>query len=51
MLLVYLACPTAVASYVLADIFGSDRELAAHIIVVSTLLSAVSLSLIVAFGG
>jgi predicted permease len=50
-LLIYLACPTAVASYVLADIFESDRDLAAHIIVVSTLLSAVSLSLIIAFGG
>ncbi len=51
MLLIYLACPTAVVSYVLADIFDSDRELAAHIIVISTLLSTVSLSLIVAFGG
>ncbi|MDD3275654.1 MAG: AEC family transporter [Kiritimatiellales bacterium] len=51
MLLIYLACPTAVVSYVMADIFGSDKELAAHIIVVSTLLSAVSLSIIVAFGG
>ena len=50
-LLIYLACPTAVASYVLADIFGSDRDLAAHIIVVSTLLSAVSLSIVVAVGG
>ena len=47
-LLIYLACPTAVASYVLADIFDSDRDLAAHIIVISTLLSAVSLSIIVA---
>jgi predicted permease len=50
-LLIYLSCPTAVASYVLADIFGSDRDLAAHIIVVSTLLSAISLSLVVALGG
>lgn len=50
-LLIYLACPTAVASYVMADIFGGDSELAAHIIVVSTLLSAVSLSLILALGG
>lgn len=49
-LLIYLACPTAVASYVLADIFNSDKELAGHIIVVSTLLSAVSLSLILALG-
>ncbi len=51
MLLIYLACPTAVVSYVLADIFDSDKELAAHIIVVSTVLSAISLSIIVAFGG
>lgn len=49
-LLIYLACPTAVASYVLADIFNSDRELAGHIIVLSTLLSAISLSLILALG-
>ena len=50
-LLIYLACPTAVASYVMADIFNSDRDLAAHIIVVSTLLSVVSLTLIIALGG
>lgn len=49
-LLIYLACPTAVASYVLADIFNSDRDLAGHIIVVSTLLSAISLSIIIALG-
>jgi predicted permease len=35
----------------MADIFGSDRDLAAHIIVVSTLLSAISLSLVIALGG
>ena len=50
-LLIYLACPTASASYILADMFGSDAQLAGRIIVVSTLLSAISLSLIVAFGG
>ncbi len=50
-LLIYLACPTAVVSYVMADMFDSDKELAAHIIVVSTVLSAVSLSIIVALGG
>lgn len=50
-LLIYLACPTAVASYIMADIFDSDRDLAAHIIVVSTVLSAVSLSIIIALGG
>ncbi|QHI69518.1 AEC family transporter [Tichowtungia aerotolerans] len=49
-LLIYLACPTAVASFVMADIFDSDRDLAGHIIVVSTLLSAISLSIIIALG-
>ncbi len=49
-LLIYLACPAAVASYVLADIFNSDRELAGHIIVISTLLSTISLTLVIALG-
>jgi predicted permease len=47
-LLIYLACPTATASYVLADMFGSDAPLAGRIIVISTLLSAISLSIVVA---
>ncbi len=47
-LLIYLACPTATASYVLADMFGSDAPLASRIIVISTLLSAISLSIVVA---
>ncbi len=46
--LIFLACPTAIASYVLADIFGSDKEMAGRIIVISTILSAISLSLVVA---
>lgn len=50
-LLIYLACPTAVASYVMADIFNSDRDLAAHIIVISTLLSIISLAAVLALGG
>jgi len=49
--LLFLACPTAVASYVLADVFGSDKEMAGRIIVISTLLSAISLSAVIAFGG
>ena len=49
-LLIYLACPTAVASYVMADIFNSNSEMAGHIIVITTLLSAISLSIIVATG-
>jgi len=48
--LIFLACPTAVASYVLADIFGSDKEMAGRIIVISTLLSAISLSLVIGLG-
>jgi len=47
-LMIYLACPTATASYVLADMFGSDAPLAGRIIVLSTLLSFLSLSLAVA---
>jgi len=47
-LLIYLACPTATATFVLADIFGSDTALASRIIVISTLLSAISLSIAVA---
>ncbi len=50
-LLIYLACPTAVASYVMADIFNSDRDLAAHIVVVSTLLSGLSLAAVLVLGG
>lgn len=48
-LLIYLACPTAVVSFVMADMFGSDRDLAAHIIVLTTLLSALSLLMILTF--
>lgn len=37
--LLYLATPTAVASYVMADQMGADAELAAAIIVVGTMLA------------
>lgn len=47
--MVCLACPTAVASYVLCDQMGADRDLAAGAIVWSTLLSIVSLTIAVAF--
>lgn len=46
--LIYLACPTAAASYVLARQLGGDEALAASTVVISTLLSLVSLSLVVA---
>ncbi|MEI8243491.1 MAG: AEC family transporter [bacterium] len=35
--LLYLACPTAVASYVMADQMGADKDLAGAIVVLSTL--------------
>lgn len=47
--LVCLACPTAVASYVLCDQMGADRDLAAGAIVWSTLFSVVSLTAVVAY--
>jgi predicted permease len=35
--LLYLACPTAVASYVMADQMGADKDLAGAIVVLSTI--------------
>ena len=46
--LILLACPTAVASYVLADQLDGDAALSAGAIVASTLLSVVSLGVVVA---
>ena len=37
--LIFLACPTAAASYVMAQQLGSDDKLAGSIIVVSTILA------------
>ena len=47
--MIYLACPTATASYVMAQQLGSDDQLAGNIIVVSTLLAipALAISLVV----
>jgi len=45
--LIFLACPTAVASYVVAEQLGGDEELSAAIIVVSTVLSIISLSVVI----
>jgi predicted permease len=42
--LIFMACPTAAASYVLADQMGGDGELAAGIVALTTLLSFFSLS-------
>jgi malate permease and related proteins len=44
---IYLACPTAAASYVLARQLGGDEALAASTVVLSTLLSMASLSVAV----
>lgn len=49
MALIYLACPTAVASYIMAQQLGSDDALAANIIVMSTLFSLPALAVVVAF--
>ena len=46
--LVFLACPTAVASHPLVIRLGGDEALASTGIVISTLASAVPLALIVA---
>lgn len=43
---IFSATPTAVASFVMADQMGADRELAAAIIVVSTLLAFPALALV-----
>lgn len=46
----YLACPTAGMSYVMADVLGADGPLAARIIALSTLLSAITLPILIAIG-
>lgn len=45
--LIYLACPTAVATYVMADQLGADEHLAGACVVFSTLASGVVLTLVV----
>ncbi|MDY7011160.1 MAG: AEC family transporter [Planctomycetota bacterium] len=46
--MIFLATPTAVATYIMTDQLGGDGELAANTIVISTFLSIVSLGLAVA---
>jgi hypothetical protein len=46
--MILLACPTAVASYVLTEQLKGDTALAAGSIVLSTLLSAISLGVVIA---
>jgi predicted permease len=50
-LLVALACPTAVVSYSMAGAMGGDEAMAAQAVVGSTALSAVTLALIIAWAG
>ena len=45
-ILVYMACPTAAASYLLVEQIGGDRVVAAGAVVLSTLLSFLSLALV-----
>lgn len=44
--LIFLACPTASTSYVMAQLMGADEELAANIILISTLLTFPALSVV-----
>lgn len=46
----YLGCPTAGMSYVMADVMGADSTLAARIVALSTLISAITLPIIIAIG-
>ncbi len=51
MALLYLCCPTATASYVMARQFGSDDALAGNVIVVSTILSMPALAVALLISG
>lgn len=44
--LLYLACPTAIASYIMAEQLGGDEALTSSAIVLSTLCSAVALAIV-----
>jgi hypothetical protein len=46
--LLFLACPTAAASFTLAGKLGGDEALAASSVVISTLLSVLSISAVLA---
>ncbi len=48
--LIMLACPTAIATYVMTEVLHGDSLMVGRIIVISTLLSALSLSVVLAFG-
>ncbi len=46
--LIFLACPTATVSYIMAGQLGGDERLSAAMVLISTILSILSLSLVVA---
>lgn len=46
--LLYLACPTAIASYIMAQQLGGDEVITSNSIVLSTLLSALVLAIVLA---
>ena len=48
--ILYLACPAAGMSYVMAEVMGNDSRLAGRIVALSTLLSAITLPIIIAIG-
>jgi len=48
--ILYLASPAAAASYVMAEMMDNDGQLAGRIVVLSTLLSAITLPIIIAIG-
>jgi predicted permease len=46
----YLGSPTAGMSYVMAEVMGNDATVASRIVALSTLLSGITLSVIIALG-
>ncbi len=48
---IYLACPPAVAGYVMADQMGADRDLSAAVIVIGTLLAFPALAVALMLAG
>ncbi len=46
--LIFMACPTAAVSYVMAEQLGADEKLSAAIVTLSTVLSVISLSIVLA---
>jgi predicted permease len=49
MALIFLACPTAVSSYVMAEQMGADAELAGSTVLLSTILAMPALAIVLSF--